>query len=95
MTFEELKTYDTKYFPIVNKNDNDGFDRLIEMAWQDRTPFEAISKEYSISENQIIKTMRKALKPNSFKRWRKRVTGRKTKHQQKQITKVTRFQGPW
>mgnify|MGYP000844652834 CR=1 FL=1 len=95
MTFEELKIYDTKHYNIVNQNENDGLVRLIEMAWQDRTPFEAISKEYGISENQIVKNMRKLLKPNSFKRWRKRVQGRKTKHQKKQVKKVTRFQGPW
>lgn len=95
MTFEELKIYDTKHLTIINQNLNDGYDRLVEMAWQDRTPFEAISKEYNMSENQVIKVMRQLLKPNSFKRWRKRLNSRKTKHQKKQDVKITRFQGPW
>lgn len=54
--------------------------RVIEMAWEDRTPFEAIQDRYDLSESQVIKLMRNALKPGSFKRWRERVSGRKTKH---------------
>ena len=54
--------------------------RIIEMAWEDRTPFEAINHLYGLSEQQLIKLMRLELKPASFKLWRKRVSGRKTKH---------------
>jgi len=54
--------------------------RLIEMAWEDRTPFDAIEKIFGLSESQAIATMRNALKRNSFELWRKRVTGRVTKH---------------
>jgi uncharacterized protein (TIGR03643 family) len=54
--------------------------RIIEMAWEDRTPFEAIEHLYGLSESNVIKLMRLALKPNSFKLWRSRVSGRKTKH---------------
>jgi len=54
--------------------------RIIEMAWEDRTPFEAIYSTYVVSESEVIKLMRKTLKPSSFKMWRKRVSGRKTKH---------------
>lgn len=54
--------------------------RIIEMAWEDRTPFEAIDASYGLSEPAVIKLMRHSLKPSSFKRWRKRVSGRKTKH---------------
>ena len=55
-------------------------DRVIEMAWEDRTPFEAIKQEYQLSESQVIALMRKQLKSGSFKRWRQRVSGRVTKH---------------
>jgi uncharacterized protein (TIGR03643 family) len=54
--------------------------RIIEMAWEDRTPFEAIEQSYGISESQVIALMRQELKRTSFELWRKRVTGRATKH---------------
>lgn len=54
--------------------------RIIEMAWEDRTPFEAIEQLYGLNESAVIRLMRQTLNPNSFKLWRKRVTGRKTKH---------------
>ena len=54
--------------------------RLIEMAWEDRTPFEAIATTFGYSEPHVIALMRKNLKRNSFELWRKRVTGRSTKH---------------
>jgi len=53
-------------------------DRIIEMAWEDRTPFEAIKLQFGKNESDVIKIMRKNLKPSSFKLWRKRVQGRKT-----------------
>ena len=55
-------------------------DRIIEMAWEDRTPFEAIEFQFNLKENDIRKIMRAHLHPSSFKMWRKRVKGRKTKH---------------
>ena len=54
--------------------------RLIEMAWEDRTPFDAIEKSFGLSESQVIELMRYELKRSSFEMWRKRVTGRNTKH---------------
>ncbi len=54
--------------------------RLIEMAWEDRTPFDAIEKSFGLSEAQVIQLMRLELKRGSFELWRKRVTGRVTKH---------------
>ena len=54
--------------------------RIIEMAWEDRTPFEAIEREYGLNEAAVIRLMRQQLKSASFRLWRKRVTGRKTKH---------------
>ena len=58
-------------------------DRIIEMAWEDHTPFEAIERQFHISEDQCIKIMRKNLSPSSFKLWRKRVHGKKSKHEKK------------
>ncbi len=55
-------------------------DRIIEMAWEDRTPFEAITFQFGISEQETIEIMRSQMKPSSFRMWRKRVQGRKTKH---------------
>ena len=55
-------------------------DRIIEMAWEDRTPFDAIKIQFGIAESDVIKLMRKELKRSSFNLWRKRVNGRVTKH---------------
>jgi uncharacterized protein (TIGR03643 family) len=55
-------------------------DRIIEMAWEDRTPFEAIQYQFDLKEQEVIELMRKEMKPSSFKMWRERVQGRKTKH---------------
>jgi len=55
-------------------------DRIIEMCWEDRTPFEAIEYQFGLNEEDAIKIMRQNLKPKSFKVWRKRVSGRNTKH---------------
>lgn len=54
--------------------------RIIEMAWEDHIPFEAIKREYDLNESAVIQIMRKELKLSSFKMWRKRVKGCKTKH---------------
>lgn len=69
--------------------------RLIEMAWQDRTPFDVIKLEFGLSENQVKKRMQKLLSKKSFKRWRARVQGRKTKHKKFCEHKPIRFRGPW
>jgi uncharacterized protein (TIGR03643 family) len=54
--------------------------RVIEMAWEDRTPFEAVLAQFGLNESAVIKLMRAQLKPSSFKLWRERVQGRATKH---------------
>lgn len=54
--------------------------RIIEMAWEDRTPFDAIEAQYGLNESAVIILMRTQLKHRTFKRWRKRVSGRETKH---------------
>jgi uncharacterized protein (TIGR03643 family) len=55
-------------------------DKIIRMAWKDRTTFEEIEKKTDFTEAQVIALMRRELKPSSFRMWRKRVTGRITKH---------------
>ena len=55
-------------------------DRIIEMAWEDRTTFDAIESQYGLKEQEVKKLMRENLKSSSYKLWRKRVNGRKTKH---------------
>jgi len=59
---------------------NIDIDRIIEMCWEDRTPFEAIEYQFGLKEADAIKIMRQNLKPKSFKVWRERVSGRHTKH---------------
>ena len=64
--------------------------RVIEMAWEDRTPFEAIERLYGLREGAVIRLMRGALKPKAFKNWRQRVSGRVTKHGARRDPAVSR-----
>jgi len=66
-------------------------DRIIEMAWEDRTPFEAITFQFDISEQETIEIMRREMKPSSFKMWRERVQGRTTKHAKLRVNGIDRF----
>jgi uncharacterized protein (TIGR03643 family) len=66
-------------------------DRIIEMAWEDRTTFESIKFQFNLSEQQVIELMRKEMKPSSFRLWRKRVQGRKTKHEKLRFFEKGRF----
>ncbi|MGY8886411.1 MAG: TIGR03643 family protein [Flavobacteriales bacterium] len=67
-------------------------DRIIEMAWEDRTPFEAIVFQFDLAEKDVIKLMRTNLKESSFKRWRKRVnSGVSKKHLKKRNPDIQRF----
>jgi uncharacterized protein (TIGR03643 family) len=66
-------------------------DRIIEMAWEDRTPFEAIEIQFGLKEKDVIQLMRKELKTSSFERWRKRTNGRSTKHQALRSNSIERF----
>ena len=69
---------------------SDAESRIIEMAWEDRTPFEAIERQFGLSESQVIRFMRKQLKVRSFKLWRSRVSGRVTKHDKLRGPQVNR-----
>jgi uncharacterized protein (TIGR03643 family) len=64
--------------------------RVIEMAWEDRTPFEAIEEQFGLQEKQVVKFMRSQLKPGSFRLWRARVSGRNTKHRKLRPSGVLR-----
>jgi uncharacterized protein (TIGR03643 family) len=66
-------------------------DRVIEMAWEDRTPFEAITFQFGLTEKEVIQIMRREMKSKSFAMWRKRVQGRKTKHVKLRDNTVDRF----
>ena len=66
-------------------------DRIIEMAWEDRTPFEAIAQQFGLAEAAVIKLMRRELTAASWRRWRARVQGRATKHQAKSQVDDARF----
>ncbi|XWN38176.1 MAG: TIGR03643 family protein [Balneola sp.] len=69
-------------------------DRIIGMAWEDRTPFDAIEYQFGLSEDEVIKLMRSQLKRKSWELWRKRVSGRQTKHRKLRSDEVKRFVSP-
>ena len=71
--------------------DTIAIDRVIEMAWEDRTTFEAIQFQFGLKEQEVIDLMRKEMKPSSFKMWRARVQGRKTKHEKLRTFEKGRF----
>ena len=66
-------------------------DRIVEMAWEDRTPFDAITLQFGLSEQEVITLKRREMKASSFRMWRKRVQGRSTKHKVKREEAVDRF----
>lgn len=66
-------------------------DRIVEMAWEDRTPFDAIKIQFGLPEKEVIELMRRYMKRSSFTMWRKRVQGRATKHVAKRETETDRF----
>ncbi len=66
-------------------------DRIIEMAWEDRTTFDAILMQFGLKEQEVIDLMRIEMKPSSFRMWRERVQGRKTKHEKLRNFQEGRF----
>ena len=75
----------------MNKLSDIAIDRIIEMAWEDRTTFDAIKFQFGLSEQEVINLMRSEMKLKSFKMWRKRVQGRKTKHSKQREFESGRF----
>ena len=76
---------------VNSKFSEEDVSRIIEMAWEDRTPFDAILLQFGLKEQQVITLMRREMKPTSFKMWRARVQGRKTKHAKSRSETVDRF----
>uniref|UniRef100_UPI00351410F5 TIGR03643 family protein n=1 Tax=Thalassolituus sp. TaxID=2030822 RepID=UPI00351410F5 len=68
--------------------------RIIEMAWEDRTPFEAIEALYGLNETAVIALMRREMKASSFRMWRRRMSGRATKHSALRSPEVSRAYCP-
>ncbi len=66
-------------------------DRVIQMAWEDRTPFEAIKFQFDLSEKEVIQLMKKEMTEKNWRKWRARVQGRKTKHLKLRLEGVNRF----
>jgi len=75
----------------MKKLDVFAIDRIIEMAWEDRTTFEAIQFQFGLKEQEVISLMRNQMRAKSFKTWRERVQGRKTKHEKLRVFKKGRF----
>ena len=76
----------------MNKNfKTEEIDRIIEMAWEDRTPFDAIYFQFGLKEADVKVLMKKELKFSSYKLWRKRVENCKTKHSAKRVKEIDRF----
>lgn len=69
-------------------------DRIIEMAWEDRTPFEAIKRLFGLKEGEVIAIMRRGMKRSSFNRLRARVSGRQTKHEKLRHPSIDRHKCP-
>jgi uncharacterized protein (TIGR03643 family) len=69
-------------------------DRIVEMAWEDRTPFDLIEVQFGLKEKDVIKLMRREMKASSFRMWRKRVNNRRTKHAALRSKEVKRFRSP-
>lgn len=89
MVFE--RRYFVKCLCDMANYSKDDISRIIEMAWEDRTPFEAIEHQFGLKESYVREIMRRELKASSFKMWRKRVSGRKTKHLSLRSKEVNRF----
>lgn len=74
--------------------DDRATDRIIQMAWEDRTPFDAIEQQFGLTPGQVVNFMRKHLHPKSFRLWRRRTANRVTKHLKKRTFQFGRFRCP-
>ena len=73
--------------PLLTEAD---ISRIVEMAWEDRTAFEAIELQFGLNESAVVSLMRLQMKPSSFRMWRKRMAGRATKHAALRSVEVVR-----
>jgi uncharacterized protein (TIGR03643 family) len=76
---------------VFEKLSAEDIDRIVQMGWEDRTPFEAIEMQFGLNEAAVITLMRQTMKPSSFRMWRKRMSGRNTKHSALRTNSVDRF----
>ena len=83
--------YVNKEMLKVHQFFNEDIDRIIEMAWEDRTPFDAIKVQFGLNEQAVRNLMRKELKPSSYKLWRERVESCQTKHSKMRLEEIKRF----
>ena len=88
----EQAAFDTEK-PVLRANKLE-MDRIIEMEWEDRTPFEAKKRLFGLEEGEVITIMRRGLKRSSFNRWRARVSGRPTKHEKLRHPSIDRHKCP-
>ena len=92
MTTQSSELPENNVGTVAAKNFSEiDIDRIIEMAWEDRTSFDAIEMQFGLKQQDVIKLMRKEMKPSSFKMWRKRTNGRSTKHAALREQSVDRF----
>jgi uncharacterized protein (TIGR03643 family) len=85
------RLFDTTDLALTEEKELDRINRIIEMAWEDRTPFDAIKFQFGLSEADVKALMKKELKFSSYKLWRERVENCKTKHAKKRIDGIDRF----
>jgi len=85
-----FKSFEYKIMPLKTAD----IDRIIQMAWEDRTAFDSIQSQFGLTPGDVIKLMRAEMKPSSFRLWRARTTGRKTKHVALRDSQVKRFRCP-
>jgi uncharacterized protein (TIGR03643 family) len=83
--FQDLSSYS------MNTLTEKDIDRIVEMAWEDRTPFEAIEMQFGLLEKEVIQLMRREMKASSFAMWRRRMNGRNTKHRTRRGDDIDRF----
>jgi uncharacterized protein (TIGR03643 family) len=85
-----IKSFEFKTMPLTPAD----IDRIIQMAWEDRTAFDSIQTQFGLTPGEVIKLMRAEMKPSSFRLWRARTAGRKTKHAALRAPEVNRFRCP-
>lgn len=71
--------------------DEAAVDRIVQMAWEDRTPFDAIKAQFGVPEADVIRLMKQEMRLRNWQKWRARVQGRKTKHRALQEDDTLRF----
>ena len=90
LNHSEYKYIMSKIIKQYNLTEED-VDRIVEMAWEDRTPFDAIERQFGVPEKDVIRLMKQEMTLKNWKKWRARAQGRNTKHEKKRVDGVDRF----